>query len=276
MAQKRMFSKKITDSDKFLDLPLTAQALYFHLNMHADDDGFVDSTKTIKRMIGASDGDLRVLLEQAFVIPFESGVIVIKDWKIHNYIPKDRYQKTVYTTEFSKLGQEENKSYTDCIQNVYNMDTQIRLDKNKLDKNKLDKKNVEERSANNQLTEISNYFQQEIGVLTPNQFEQLSQYITEDTFEIEVIKRAIDKSANSAKRSFGYVNGILRGWRQNGITTIVQVEAEQRDFENKKQDKFQNKAISNIPAWSNPNYQQPDYDSFKVDPNEVKDEPGAF
>ena len=93
MAQKRMFSKKITDSDKFLDLPLSAQALYFHLNMHGDDDGFVDNTKTIKRMLGASDGDLRLLMDQNFIIPFESGVVVIKDWRIHNYIPKDRYKK---------------------------------------------------------------------------------------------------------------------------------------------------------------------------------------
>ncbi|MGV3161995.1 DnaD domain-containing protein [Streptococcus hyovaginalis] len=237
MAQKRMFSKKITDSDKFLDLPLTAQALYFHLNMHADDDGFVDGTKTIKRMIGASDGDLRMLMEQAFIIPFESGVIVIKDWKIHNYIPKDRYQKTVYTTEFNKLGIEENKSYTECIQNVSNMYAQNRIDKIKEDKISLDKQSVDEKnnSASNQLKEISDYYQQEIGVLSPNQLEQLSDYLTEDTFEAEVIKRAIDKAANSAKRSFGYVNGILRGWRQNGIRTIVQVEEEQRQFEAKKQ-----------------------------------------
>lgn len=237
MAQKRMFNLKVTDSDKFLDLPLSSQALYFHLNMHADDDGFVDSTKKIKRMIGASDGDLRLLMEQGFILPFESGVIVIKDWKIHNYIPKDRYQKTIYTTEFSRLSVAENKSYTECIQNVDNMYTQNRIDKIKEDKISLDKQSVDEKnnSASNQLKEISDYYQQEIGVLSPNQLEQLSDYLTEDTFEAEVIKRAIDKAANSAKRSFGYVNGILRGWRQNGIRTIVQVEEEQRQFEAKKQ-----------------------------------------
>nr|WP_142390268.1 conserved phage C-terminal domain-containing protein [Streptococcus agalactiae] len=143
MAQKRMFNLKITDSDKFLDLPLSSQALYFHLNMHADDDGFVDSTKKIKRMIGASDGDLRILMEQGFILPFETGVIVIKDWKIHNYIPKDRYQKTIYTTEFSRLSVAENNSYTECIQNVDNMYTQNRLDKNRLDKNRLDKNRLD-------------------------------------------------------------------------------------------------------------------------------------
>lgn len=272
MAQKRMFSNTITDTDRFLDMPASTQNLYFHLNMHADDDGFVDSPKRIMRNVGADNDDMNVLLSKKFVLNFDSGIILIKDWKIHNVIRKDMYKPTVYTDEKSQIILDDTNSYQ--LRNEYV--PQIRLDKNKLDKNKLDKKNVEERSANNQLTEISNYFQQEIGVLTPNQFEQLSQYITEDTFEIEVIKRAIDKSANSAKRSFGYVNGILRGWRQNGITTIVQVEAEQRDFENKKQGKPQNTTTSNIPAWSNPNYQQPDYDSFKVDPNEVQDEPGAF
>ena len=134
MAQKRMFSKKITDSDKFLDLPLSSQALYFHLNMHGDDDGFVDNTKTIKRMLGASDGDLRLLMDQNFIIPFESGIVVIKDWRIHNYIPKDRYKQTIYLDDFKRLTTAENGSYTECIRNVYSLDTQSSIDKSRLNK----------------------------------------------------------------------------------------------------------------------------------------------
>lgn len=271
MAQKRMFSKKITDSDKFLDLPLTAQALYFHLNMHADDDGFVDSTKTIKRMIGASDGDLRVLMEQAFVIPFESGVIVIKDWKIHNYIPKDRYQKTVYTTEFSKLGQEENKSYTDCIQNVYNMDTQIRLDKNRLDKNRLD-----DDSKNNISVIISSHCQNHGIFIDGQQLTMLEEFHSIDGMELDVICKAITESADNGKRNLKYILAILKNWKQDGIKNMSQVDERERQHLEKKSKKTNIKTKTNVPEWSNPNYQQLDYDSFKVDPNEVQDEPGAF
>lgn len=99
MAQRRMFSKKITDTDKFLDMPLSSQALYFHLNMEGDDDGFVGNARTIRRKIGASEDDLRILITKQFLIPFESGVIVIKDWRIHNTLRNDRYQPTVYQAE---------------------------------------------------------------------------------------------------------------------------------------------------------------------------------
>lgn len=99
MAQRRMFSKKITDTDKFLEMPLSSQALYFHLNMGADDDGFIDRPKTIQKTIGASDDDMKLLIAKQFIIPFESGIVVIKDWRIHNYIRKDTYQPTIYQEE---------------------------------------------------------------------------------------------------------------------------------------------------------------------------------
>ena len=97
MAQRRMFSKKITDTDKFLEMPLSTQALYFHLNMGADDDGFVDRPKTIQRTVGASDDDLKLLLAKNFIISSDTGIVVIKDWRIHNYIRKDTYQPTIKT-----------------------------------------------------------------------------------------------------------------------------------------------------------------------------------
>src|SRR5690606_42089045 len=111
MAQRRMFSKKITETDVFLDMPMSSQNLYFHLNMNADDDGFIGNVKTIKRMIGASDDDLKVLMAKEFLIPFESGVVVIKDWKVHNYIRKDRYDGTVYKQEKQQLIENENGQY---------------------------------------------------------------------------------------------------------------------------------------------------------------------
>lgn len=134
MADRRMFSKTIIDSDTFLDMPLSAQALYFHLSMRADDDGFINNPKKIQRMIGASDDDCRLLIMKQLIIAFESGVIVIKHWRLHNYIQKDRYKPTIYQNEKSTLELDESKVYTKCIQDVFNMDTQVRLGKVRLGK----------------------------------------------------------------------------------------------------------------------------------------------
>ncbi|CCG89849.1 conserved phage C-terminal domain-containing protein [Pediococcus pentosaceus] len=134
MAQRRMFSKKITDTDIFLDMPLSSQALYFHLNMHADDDGFVSNAKTVKRMIGSSDDDLKLLLTKNFIFAFESGVVVIKDWKIHNYIRKDTYNTTIYGDEKEQLSQDENGSYTLSPRAVDEPSPQVRLGKDRLGK----------------------------------------------------------------------------------------------------------------------------------------------
>ena len=111
MAERRMFAKTIIDSDAFLDMPLSAQSLYFHLAMRADDDGFINNPKKIQRMVGASDDDCKLLIAKRFIITFESGVIVIKHWRMHNYIRGDRKKATVYPKEMSQLYEKENGSY---------------------------------------------------------------------------------------------------------------------------------------------------------------------
>lgn len=145
MADRRMFSKKIIDSDAFLDMPLTTQALYFHLSMRADDDGFVSNAKRIKTMIGASDDDLKLLIAKRFVLTFESGVVVIKHWRIHNYIQNDRYTPTTYVEEKATLSLDAKNAYTECIHDVSNLDTQDRvrleLELNNVSKN-VDKNNT--------------------------------------------------------------------------------------------------------------------------------------
>lgn len=137
-----MFSKQVIDSDAFSDMPLTAQALYFHLAMRADDDGFVNSPKRIQRGIGASNDDLKLLAAKGFIIPFETGVVVITHWKVHNYIRKDTYTETAYQDEKAALQLKDNKVYflpsTDCIRTVDEPSTQYRLDKNSIDKNSID------------------------------------------------------------------------------------------------------------------------------------------
>jgi hypothetical protein len=107
-----MFSKQIVDSDDFLDMPLSAQALYLHLLVRADDDGFTNGVKKVMRMIGARDDDLKVLIGKRFVLMFESGVLVIKHWLIHNSIRKDRYKPTVHTEEKALIEQKDNEAYT--------------------------------------------------------------------------------------------------------------------------------------------------------------------
>lgn len=142
MAQRRMFSRKITESDQFLDMPMSSQVLYFHVNMQADDDGFVGNVKMIKRMIGASDDDLKILIAKEYLIPFESGVVVIKDWKIHNYIRSDRYNETFYKYEKSLLELDSNNSYLvgipDVIPEVDQRLPQVRLGKDRLGKGSKD------------------------------------------------------------------------------------------------------------------------------------------
>jgi len=113
LAEKRMFTQKIIDSDAFLEMPLSTQALYFHLNMRADDDGFVNSPKRIQRTVGASEDDLKLLIMKRFVIGFENGVIVIKHWRMHNTLRKDRYNPTQYQEELAQLEVKGNNAYTE-------------------------------------------------------------------------------------------------------------------------------------------------------------------
>lgn len=128
MAERRMFAKTIVLSDAFLDMPLSARCLYFTLGMLADDDGFVNNPKSIMRQAGSSLDDLHILIGKRFILTFDSGVIVIKHWRIHNYIQKDRYKESKYIEEKATLMVDEKGAYTECIQNVSILDTQDRLE----------------------------------------------------------------------------------------------------------------------------------------------------
>jgi hypothetical protein len=155
MAERRMFAKTIIDSDAFLDMPLSTQALYFHLSVRADDDGFVNNPKKIMRMIGAGEDELRVLLGKRFILGFDSGVIVIKHWRVHNYIQKDRYKPTVYTEEKRQITVKDN--------NVYTMDTasiqpvllgKVRLGESRLDE--VSQEDVSQEIIDDPLTDSAN------------------------------------------------------------------------------------------------------------------------
>ena len=128
MAERRMFAKTIIDSDAFLEMPISARLLYYDLGMRADDDGFVNSPKKIMKIVGASNDDMNILIIRKFIIPFDKGIVVIKHWKIHNYIRSDRYKPTVYIEEKEMLDLKENDGYVlkniDGIPNGYQRDTQ--------------------------------------------------------------------------------------------------------------------------------------------------------
>ncbi len=152
MAERRMFAKAIIDSDAFIDMPVTARLLYYDLSMRADDDGFVNSPNKIMRMIGASENDLNILIDKNFVISFESGVLCIKHWKIHNFIRKDRYKPTHYQDELKTLYIKEDGAYTTDINQAWQPNdnqwstngqpndnqrlTQVRLGKDRLGKDR--------------------------------------------------------------------------------------------------------------------------------------------
>lgn len=159
MAERRMFTQKITESDAFLDMPLSSQALYFHLCMNADDDGFVKNPKRISRMMGACDDDMRLLVAKSFVITYDTGVIVIKHWRMHNLLRKDRYKETEYTDEKSMLNIKKNGAYTlDKSQgkplievvrqpNGNQMAPQDSIGKDSIDKDSIEKENTKESSS---------------------------------------------------------------------------------------------------------------------------------
>ena len=206
MAERRMFAKTIVLSDAFLDMPLSARCLYFTLGMFADDDGFVNSPKGIMRQAGCSEDDMKVLLAKKFLLAFESGVIVIKHWRINNYLQKDRYVATKYGDEKAKLTLDENGAYREAkalseamyTQDVY---TQDRLDK--VSKDKVSKERGQKRKA-----------------FTPPTLEQIKAYAKEANLNIDCEKfYTYFTTPNDAGQTWIDSKGNpVRNWKQKMIT----------------------------------------------------------
>lgn len=149
MAQKRMFDKIITNDDNFLEMPNSTQALYFHLSMNADDDGFVNNWKSIMKITGTKEDDLKILISKSYLIPFDSGIIVIKHWRINNYLRGDRYRPTQFQKEFNMLENHENKAYQLKSEWSTAGIPMVNPDKNRIDKNRIEKNREEENSIDN-------------------------------------------------------------------------------------------------------------------------------
>jgi DnaD/phage-associated family protein len=228
MAEKRMFAKTIIDSDLFLDMPVTAQLLYFHLCMRADDDGFINNPKRIMRDVRCSDDDMKVLIAKGYIIPFESGVIVIKHWRLHNYIKNDRY-KTTLCEEKSKIKLNTNKVY-ELLEPERNqtgtivepkrnhvgtiMEPQYRVGKSSIDKSRL----VESAyTQTDELQPLIAFYEANIEFLTPFKLQDL-QGMYED-FGSEWVQKAMEKVAGceQSKRNNKYLRGVLVGWKKDNV-----------------------------------------------------------
>ena len=282
MAQRRMFSKEITTSDLFVDMPASTQLLYFHLGMEADDEGFIGNARMLGRAYGASNDDLKLLQAKGFIIVFESGVTVVKDWNLNNQIRKDRLKQTIYQTEKSLLTldntgvyQLDNQMTTKPQPNDNQMttkpqpnDNQVttkcphRLGKDRIEEDRIEEDRIEEDSEDTpSLVIVSKTYQSKIGVIDGGQFQQLAEYVTEDGMEIDVVLKAISEAADNGKRNFKYILAILRNWKQNGIKTIVQVEERERQRIEQRASAYRGTQVgkeSNVPIWSKPDYKEPE------------------
>ena len=220
MAEKRMFAKTIIDSDAFLDMPMSTQALYFHLSMRADDDGFINNPKKIQRMIGSSEDDMRVLCAKSFVIPFESGVVVIKHWRINNYLRADRYKPTIYQDEMNSLEIKENGSYTkkdDGIPAVYQVvderETQISIDKDRLDKDSIGEDRKEGAPDKPAKPQKHKYGEYKHVLLTSDEYLRLC----EEWGEPELLRmiKILDEGIEIKGYKYKNHNLALRKWKSN-------------------------------------------------------------
>ena len=205
-----MFAKTIIDSDAFLDMPHSTQLLYFHLSMRADDDGFINNPKKVQRMVGCGDDDLRILIAKNFIIPFESGVVVIKHWRIHNFIRTDRYKETVYQEEKAMLETKDNKAYTLCqplgIPNDNQMETQVRLGKDRLE---LGKDSIEDKSDKPTKPPRHKYGRYNNVLLTDEEMEKLqAEYPTDYQERVERLSEYIESKGAKYKNYLA----TIRAW----------------------------------------------------------------
>ena len=214
MAERRMFAKTIIDSDAFLDMPATAQLLYFQLGVRADDDGFVNNPKRIMRDVRSSDDDMKMLVAKQYVIPFDSGVIVITHWHIHNYIRKDRYIPTTCTEEKKELNLGSDGIYKlSDIQSVDQRSTngipsgsigKVRLGKDSIGKNKKKKKPylLDSYSKNEELiSSLKDFIEMRKKIKAPMteravnlMLSKLSSMANDDTEKIKIINQSIMNS----------------------------------------------------------------------------------
>lgn len=235
MAERRMMAKSVIETDAFMDMPMSTQCFYFHLLLRADDDGFIKNPSAIRREIGASVDDYKLLVAKQYILPFESGVIVIKHWKIHNYIQKDRYHPTD-CKEMESIEQDGGKAYkykdepvpdATCIQNVSETDTpciqSVSIGKDRLGKNIDDDDDARTRVAN---TVPTSTYDEELGAVIKSYLDNIqpdaSSIVIEkltalhDTYGAPWCSKAIEIAAEHGGRSVSYIKAVLEERKRSG------------------------------------------------------------
>ena len=220
MANKRMFSKQITTSDAFIDMPVSSQLLYFHLNMEADDDGFVSNPKRIVRMLNAGDDDLKILLAKRFLLGFESGVVVVKHWLLHNAVRKDMYKETHYLEEKKGLKIKENGAYTE-VRNESVTNPLHRLDKVRLGQDRLDKvilsASADPWDFNKYLKQLKEHIRKDLSII--------GYYWESKGFEFENLEQAQSAVKRDLKAA-----GLLKGYDIKRVQHTLEYLSGNSDF----------------------------------------------
>lgn len=219
MADKRMMSKSVIDTDVFLDMPTSTQCLYFQLLLRADDDGFLKNAKTIMRTVGASQDDMKLLIAKQYLILFDSGTIVIKHWRIHNYIKKDRYKPT--DCEEARLIDVNDKGEyillePTCIQNGTSGKVRLEIELGK-SKGSVNKKIKKESAlpAEVKRRKLFTSYQEKIKPISGSvEGDRLSSLL--DDYGLDLCLKAIDRAVLRKRRSLRYISGILRSWQKDG------------------------------------------------------------
>lgn len=256
MGNRRMISKTVTQTHRFLRLPLETQALYFHLIQNCDDDGVVEAFP-ILRMIGANEDNLGLLVIKQFVKPLNDEMVYfVVDFHEQNTVRKDRYVPSVYKELLEENTDETagkplvNQTATAGLPNISkDNESKYNLSKfNSREDETPENSQISASAANNSEINIFDYYQNRIGLLDGYQLQKLEEYRTFDGLEPELIKIAIDRAADNSKRGFGYINSILKSWAQNGIHTVEQQDEEQRQFDSRKS--FDDQPVKYGPACS--------------------------
>ena len=253
VANRRMFSRDVVMTDDFLDLPPTTKALYFFLNLEADDDGFVGNPKTIMRLVGTTKEDMKLLIEGNYVLLFNSGVVVITDWTEHNSIRKDRKKPTRFAEEMQQIALVEGNKYQ-WLSDVQPTDNQLttkcqtngcigedRIGEDRIGEDRRGEVREEKQPTpatpfNQDFANLYKSFEQETGkALSPLQMEDL-QYMLED-FNADVILEALKEAVSQGKANFAYIKAILNRWKQDNLMTVELVRNSKANHKGKKQQK---------------------------------------
>lgn len=264
MAERRMMAKTVIETDKFMDMPATAKVLYFYLMLAADDDGFVANPKSIMRQINAGEDDMRILLAKGYVIIFDSGVIVIVHWKIHNYIQKDRYHKsTCEERKYIKLN--DSKAYelvnvgsvsdldTSRIQSGYSSDTTCiqngDIGKDRLGKDRLGKSSSSGKyHDDDEMSSIFHFYEENFSTISGFTAEVLEGL--RDTYSSEWVMQAMKACAKAGRQkcNIKYLEGVLKGWKADGYAKPWE-QSSKAESETKKRFEEEKKAYRREVKW---------------------------